>query len=162
VRRHFLDDLKEKVIHDQDQGRIASGEDPFYDDDVSYAFPDQPYFDSRFPDIYCNFLTIHQANQVVNQGVPNTKYGEDWRCYNRLLAKSNTPDSVLDEEWSSKMEADSDALVILTEWDSFKSIDWNKTSKAMRKPAWIFDSRNIVNKDDVVRSGLHLWSAGVG
>jgi len=108
VRRRFLDDLKEKVIHDQDQGRIASGEDPFYDDDASYAFPDQPYFDNDFPDTYCNFLTINQANQVVNQDVSSSKYGEDWRGYNRALAKKNTPDSVHDEEWSRKKEAESE------------------------------------------------------
>lgn len=105
VRRHFLDDLAEKVIHTQDQESIASGEVPFYDDDVSYAFPDQPYYDASNPGAYWNFLTIHKANQVVNQGISDSKYGENWHCYNRLLAKMNTPDSVLDEEWSRKKEA---------------------------------------------------------
>ena len=104
VRRRFLDGISENVICAQDYEGIASG-DPFYEDDVSYAFPDQPYFDSRFPDIYCNFLTILQAQQVVNQGVSDSQFGENWRFYNRLLAKQNTPDSVLDEEWSRKKEA---------------------------------------------------------
>ncbi len=104
VRRHFLDDLAAKVIHAQDQESIASGEVPFYDDDVSYAFPDQPYFDASAPNIYWNFLTILQANQVVNQGANDSKYGVDWEHYNRLLAKKNAPDSLLDEEWSRKKQ----------------------------------------------------------
>jgi len=107
VRRHFLDDIMEKVIGTQDQEGILSGEIPFYDDDVSYAFPDQPYFDASIPDVYWNFLTIIQANQVVNQGISGSKYGENWRCYNRLLAKKNTPDSILDEEWSPEKQAES-------------------------------------------------------
>ena len=105
VRRHFLNDIMKKVIGTQGQESIASGEVPFYDDDVSYAFPDQPYFDTCAPDIYWNFLTILQANQVVNQGISGSKYGENWRYYNRLLAKKNTPDSALEEEWSRKKEA---------------------------------------------------------
>lgn len=107
VRRHFLDDVMEKVFNTQDQDGIASGEVPFYYDDVSYAFPDQPYFDARIPDIYWNFLTVTQANQVVNQGISGSKYGENWDCHNRLLAKKNTPDSILDEEWSPEKQAES-------------------------------------------------------
>ena len=105
VRRHFLDDIAKKVIYAQDQEGIASGEVPLYDDDVSYAFPDQPYYDASDPDVFWNFLTIVQSNQVVNQGVSGSKYGENSRCYNRLLAKKNTPESVLEEEWSRKKEA---------------------------------------------------------
>jgi hypothetical protein len=105
VRRHFLNDIMKKVIGTQGQESIASGEVPFYDDDVSYAFPDQPYFDTCAPDIYWNFLTILQANQVVNQGISDSKYGVEWEHYNRLLAKKNTADFALDEECSRKKEA---------------------------------------------------------
>jgi UDPglucose 6-dehydrogenase len=38
-----------------------------------------------------------------------------------------------------------DAVIILTEWNEYKSIDWAKIAKLMRKPGWVFDTRNITN-----------------
>ena len=32
----------------------------------------------------------------------------------------------------------------------------------MRKPAWVFDARSIVNADLVKKSGLHMWTLGDG
>ena len=40
-----------------------------------------------------------------------------------------------------------DAIVVLTEWEEYSNLDWNLISKIMRQPAWIFDSRNILNKE---------------
>ena len=38
-------------------------------------------------------------------------------------------------------------------------IDWEEVSKKMRKPAWIFDTRSILNKKDssIMSSYLNLW-----
>ena len=40
---------------------------------------------------------------------------------------------------------DADAIVVLTEWEEYSNINWDKISKLMRKPSWIFDSRSILN-----------------
>jgi UDPglucose 6-dehydrogenase len=37
------------------------------------------------------------------------------------------------------------AIAILTEWDEFKTYDWQKIYEAMQKPAFIFDGRNLLN-----------------
>ena len=37
-------------------------------------------------------------------------------------------------------------LMILTEWDEYKKLDWNKVSTLMRKPAWLFDARAMISK----------------
>jgi len=34
--------------------------------------------------------------------------------------------------------------VILTEWDEFKSYDWNAIAEKMMKPAKVFDGRNVL------------------
>ena len=34
----------------------------------------------------------------------------------------------------------------MTEWNDFSEIDWNLASKKMRKPGWVFDTRNIVDQ----------------
>ena len=89
VRRHFLNDIAEKVIATSEYKQ-----DYFYENEVSYALPDQPYFDVDMPDVYWNFLTIGAANQVVNQGIADSGYGVDSPHYNRLLALKNTPESL--------------------------------------------------------------------
>ena len=57
---------------------------------------------------------------------------------------------------------DSDAIVILTEWDQFKKIEWSKISKLMRKPSWIFDCRDIIDINDFKESDLNIWKLGFG
>ena len=39
------------------------------------------------------------------------------------------------------------AIVVLTEWDEFKSYDWQRIYKSMQKPAFIFDGRNILDRE---------------
>ena len=57
---------------------------------------------------------------------------------------------------------DSDAAVILTEWELYKHINWEKASKIMRRPAWVFDARSIVNRKNVIDSGINFWRVGDG
>ena len=40
---------------------------------------------------------------------------------------------------------DSYAVLITTEWEDYKNIDWHYVAKQMRRPAWIFDARSIIN-----------------
>ena len=51
-------------------------------------------------------------------------------------------------------------IVVITEWDEFSEIDWNLASKKMRKPGWVFDTRNILDHAKVKKSGLNLWVVG--
>ena len=50
----------------------------------------------------------------------------------------------------------------MTEWDEFKSLNWEKISKNMREPSWVFDTRSIVNLEEVKKNGLNFWSIGYG
>ena len=55
---------------------------------------------------------------------------------------------------------DSDGIVILTEWDEFKNINWEKLSKMMRKPSWIFDTRDIIPNHKIKDIGVNVWKLG--
>ena len=55
-----------------------------------------------------------------------------------------------------------DAVLVLTEWDEYKDIEWKRFANLMRKPAWVFDTRNIVNKSMVISSGINYWGLGDG
>ncbi len=57
---------------------------------------------------------------------------------------------------------DSHAILVLTEWEEYKNIDWDDAAKKMASPAWIFDSRSIINLDLVKKSGINLWRLGDG
>ncbi len=57
---------------------------------------------------------------------------------------------------------DADAVLILTEWQEFRSLDWESLAPLMRQPAWVFDSRGIVNTEQVKESGLNIWKIGDG
>ena len=55
-----------------------------------------------------------------------------------------------------------DAIVILTEWEQYNDLDWEKISKLMRYPAWVFDTRNILKKSYIEKLGMKIWSLGDG
>jgi len=56
----------------------------------------------------------------------------------------------------------SDAVIILTDWEIYKNLQWEKYTKLMRKPSWIFDSRSVVNPKEIKELGVKLWRIGDG
>ncbi len=55
---------------------------------------------------------------------------------------------------------DSLAIVILTEWDQFKSLPWNKYINFVKQPSNIFDGRNILDKEGLENLGYNFYSIG--
>lgn len=55
---------------------------------------------------------------------------------------------------------DAHAVAIMTEWDEFKTYDWPKIYANMKKPAFIFDGRNILDKDKMTAIGFEYSSIG--
>ena len=55
-----------------------------------------------------------------------------------------------------------DAAIFLTEWGEFASLNWEEISKVMRQPAWVFDTRSIVNINNVRENGISIWQVGYG
>ncbi|XP_043690307.1 UDP-glucose 6-dehydrogenase 4-like [Telopea speciosissima] len=51
-------------------------------------------------------------------------------------------------------------VCILTEWDEFKTLDYQKIYDAMEKPAFIFDGRNVVNVEALRKIGFIVYSVG--
>ncbi len=56
--------------------------------------------------------------------------------------------------------AGADAVVVLTDWDEFRFLEWNKIASSMRQPAWVFDTRNCLDAQSIRKSGINLWSVG--
>ena len=46
------------------------------------------------------------------------------------------------------------AIAVLTEWDEFKTYDWQKIYDAMQKPAFVFDGRNVLDRKKLTDIGF--------
>jgi UDPglucose 6-dehydrogenase len=53
-----------------------------------------------------------------------------------------------------------DAIAVITEWDTYKELDYNKIYKSMRKPAFVFDGRNILDHQDLFKIGFTVYPIG--
>jgi UDPglucose 6-dehydrogenase len=58
--------------------------------------------------------------------------------------------------------AGADAVLILTEWAHYKALNWRDLAQRMRRPAWVFDARSVVNPEEIRAAGLTLWRVGNG
>jgi UDPglucose 6-dehydrogenase len=52
------------------------------------------------------------------------------------------------------------AIAVLTEWDEFKLYDWQAIYDNMVKPAFLFDGRNILNKEQLEKIGFKVYQIG--
>ena len=55
-----------------------------------------------------------------------------------------------------------DAVLIMTEWDLYRTLDWDALASRIRRPAWVFDARAVTDSKQVRAAGLNLWKVGDG
>jgi len=55
---------------------------------------------------------------------------------------------------------DNNVVAILTEWDEFKDYEWEVIYKSMSKPAYVFDGRNIMDKNKLESIGFNYIGIG--
>lgn len=105
-------------------------------------------------------LLSEQANiAVYDPKVPAKKVQAD---LNYLDTRSEDENNKLVQAFEEPYEAlkDAHAIAIMTEWDEFKTYNWRKIYDGMKKPAFIFDGRNILNKDEMTDIGFEYSSIG--
>ena len=51
-------------------------------------------------------------------------------------------------------------IAVMTEWDEFKAYDWEIIYKKIKKPAYIFDGRNILNYKNIKEIGFNYIGLG--
>ncbi len=55
---------------------------------------------------------------------------------------------------------DSHGLAILTEWDEFKDLDWKRIKDSMKKPAFVFDGRKLLDRSKIESLGFVYYAIG--
>lgn len=64
------------------------------------------------------------------------------------------------EEDPYKAVAEADAVAVLTDWRQFPALDWKKVFGLMRKPAFVFDGRNCLDRRALFDMGFHVRAVG--
>ena len=91
------------------------------------------------------------------------------QIFSDLKSKSNNNSSFQDDISNSvnissnlyDASKNSDAIIITTDWEEFKHINWGTISKNMRKPSWVFDLRNCIDESECQKYGLKVWKLGI-
>ena len=59
-----------------------------------------------------------------------------------------------------KAADESHAVAIMTEWDIYRNLDYERIYHSMIKPAFIFDGRNILNHKELFEMGFNVYAIG--
>ncbi len=113
---------------------------------------------------------IEICHQLMNEGANLKIY--DPRVSIKQLEKDlglNKKDNVAIDSFNGSWEFSTDsytaaegtdAIVVLTEWEEFKHLDWETISNNMRSPSWVFDTRSIINFKEAKSNGINIWIMG--
>ncbi len=96
-------------------------------------------------------------NSLISNGAKVNVFDPEAMPNVKKLMKDSKNIQYFDNEYD--LLEDCDALIIATEWSEFKSPDFNKIKKLLKKPV-IFDGRNLFNNDDMRGKGLYYESIG--
>ena len=91
---------------------------------------------------------------------PNLKLNENGICNACLSGSSEYKDNISINDTPLKSAEGADAIIVLTEWEEFSSLDWQKMFNVMRKPAWVFDARAFLDAENLKNIGFKVWSLG--
>ncbi|KGF91959.1 MULTISPECIES: nucleotide sugar dehydrogenase [Prochlorococcus] len=87
-----------------------------------------------------------QINFILNESLLNcdTKFDGTWEY-------SQDIDNVI---------KDAHAIIILTEWEEYSKIKWIDKEGLLKKPLWIFDTRSIIDIEEINKTKIKLWRLG--
>jgi len=110
------------------------------------------------------YIADHLLNEQAKLAIYDPKVSEvkiqaDLNFLNSRSEKENKANT---ENFQSPYEAakNAHAVAIITEWEEFKKYDWNKMYAIMKKPAFIFDGRNLLNKKEMNTIGFEYYTIG--
>jgi UDPglucose 6-dehydrogenase len=101
-----------------------------------------------------DYLLNEQANiAVFDPKVTEKKILADMDYLETRSSDSNRQGiTVFEEPYETCKNAH--AIAVLTEWDEFKTYDWQKIYDGMQKPAFVFDGRNVLDREKLTEIGF--------
>jgi len=105
-----------------------------------------------------DMLIEEQATiKVYDPKVTSTQMLNDLDYLNTRSQKENASFLQINDDPYKALEG-AHAVAVLTEWDEFTSYNWQAIYNAMQKPAFVFDGRNILDKQKLEAIGF-VYSA---
>lgn len=111
---------------------------------------------------------IYVADHLLEEQARITVYDpkvQEHQIYNDLKSLSTRTEEenkallqVVDDPYEACKGAH--GLAILTEWDEFKDYDWNRIKDNMKKPAFIFDGRKLLDRKKIESLGFVYYAIG--
>lgn len=107
-------------------------------------------------------LLNEQAKVAVYD--PKVKAHQIYADLDYLKTRSDAKNKELLSVESNPYDAceNSHSIAILTEWDEFKTYDWQRIYNSMLKPAVIFDGRSLLERKKLEEIGFIYYSIGSG
>ena len=110
--------------------------------------------------------SIEMCKNLLNEGAFLKIH--DYKVSKETILKDLTnkkkPNTLICSYHSDVYDAleDSHAAIIMTEWDLYKSINWEKILPKTKQPFWIFDTRLALDSKEIKSLGINLWQLGYG
>ncbi len=126
-----------------------------------FAFKKDTNDTRESPAIYiCRDMLEEQANLAIYD--PKVPAGQIFRDLNgSISADGKYKDATIEiaeDPYAAAQGAH--AIAILTEWDEFAKLDYERIYHSMRKPAFIFDGRNLLDLPQLRQIGFDVYGIG--
>ena len=106
-----------------------------------------------------DLLNEHANIAVYDPKVSRNKMLADLNYLETRTSTENASGTVyFDNPYEACKEAH--AVAILTEWDEFIDYNWQQIYNSMKKPAFVFDGRNLLNGEALTKIGFVYQSIG--
>jgi len=119
---------------------------------LGFAFKANTSDTRESPAIYIARMLADERAQVV---VTDPEALENAR---KDLAQHGVKTEFADDPYTAARGAH--AIALLTEWEQFKSLDWERIHRSMEKPAFVFDGRNILDHERLFKIGFNVFPLG--
>ncbi len=111
---------------------------------------------------------IYVANDLINEHAkiavfdPKVTEQQVLSDLDYLKTRSSEANRKFISSFNNPIDAckDAHAIAILTEWDEFRDYDWKAIYDSMLKPAFVFDGRNLLDKQKMEDIGFVFQSIG--
>lgn len=105
-------------------------------------------------------LIDEQANVVVyDPKVTDLQMHSDLDYLQTRSSEANQKALTVENDPYKALEG-AHAIAVLTEWDEFKTYDWQRIYDNMHKPAFVFDGRSLLDKPALEQIGFQVYVIG--
>ena len=116
----------------------------------------------------CRDLLLEKARlDIYDPKVPQDQIKRDlmWALTDQGAMSSEQAQAAIEEnvrfaDGCLPSATDAHAIAVLTEWDEFADVDFQAVHQVMKKPAFVFDGRNVLKDMDLRQLGFDYYGIG--